>query len=221
MPQLFSRSSDTIFRAVFIGLLVVVCGVVGTMFALARSSYLTGKDITVEQPIPFSHRHHVADIGIDCRYCHRGVETSAHAGIPSSQICMNCHRKLWNHSEMLKPVRVSYREDKPIAWNRVHDLADYVYFNHSIHIAKGIGCYECHGRIDQMPLTRQAHTLTMGWCLECHRSPIEHVRPTEFIFVPQPLSELVGGNEDLEALQHELAESYHLRRKTDCYTCHR
>lgn len=193
----------------------------GLMLAVARSAYITGKDITLEQPVPFSHQHHVSDIGIDCRYCHRGVEQSASAGIPTTQICMNCHRQLWNQSDMLEPVRKSYKADIPLAWNRVHDLPDYVYFNHSTHVAKGIGCYECHGRIGEMPLVRQEHALTMGWCLDCHRDPIQHVRPERFVFTPKPLAQLIPEDADIVRLQSKLAKSYKLQRRTDCYTCHR
>lgn len=140
MPQLFPKSADTILRTTLVGGVLLVTGLGSIMFAVARSPYITEQDVTVEQPVPFSHQHHVADIGIDCRYCHQTVETSARAGIPSTQVCMNCHRNLWNQSEMLAPVRDSFRDEQPLAWNRVHDLPDYVYFNHSIHIHQGIGC---------------------------------------------------------------------------------
>ncbi len=165
------------------------------MFALARSPYMTDKNVTVEQPVPFSHQHHVADIGIDCRYCHQTVETSARAGVPSTQVCMNCHRDLWNQAPMLAPVRESFRDDRPLLWNRVNDLPDYVYFNHSIHIHKGIGCYSCHGDVSEMPLTRRDQPLTMQWCLDCHRDPEKHVRPRGLIYVTKPLKELAGRDE--------------------------
>ncbi len=227
MPQLFSRSNDTVFRSAIVGGGMLVCAGVGVMFALARSPYMTNQDMVVPQDVPFSHQHHVGDIGIDCRYCHQTVETSARAGVPSTQVCMNCHRRLWNQADMLEPVRVSFREDKPIKWNRVHDLPDYVYFNHSIHVNKGVACYECHGRVGEMPLMRRVSPLTMEWCLDCHRDPVEHLRPQEFVFVPKPMEEIVsrsGSRQDFRPpgdtkLLTNSANNVH--PKTDCYTCHR
>src|SRR5665213_1628982 len=154
MSQLFSKTADTLLRGSLFGTVAIV-GLTGSaMLAVVRSPYMTDQDVTVEQPVPFSHQHHVADIGIDCRYCHQTVETSARAGVPSTQICMNCHRDLWNQAPMLAPVRDSFRNDQPLKWNRVHDLPDYVYFNHSIHIHKGIGCFSCHGEVGEMALMR-------------------------------------------------------------------
>ncbi len=238
MPQLFSRSADSLLR-------VSLCaGIIGTVvafsagFVAVRSPDVTGQNVTIEQTVPFSHQHHVNDIGIDCRHCHQTVETSAIAGVPPTQVCMNCHRELWSQSEMLEPVRASWKDDKPLVWNRVHDLPDYVYFNHSIHIHKGIGCYECHGDIGEMPLTRQSAPLTMQWCLDCHRDPEKHVRPRSLVFDPRPLHELTGTeafaealrtasdsdaspDDDIAILQRKLAGDYHLHSRTDCYTCHR
>ncbi|GAA4468053.1 cytochrome c3 family protein [Novipirellula rosea] len=190
----------------------------GAMLVIARSSYVTGQHIAVTQEVPFSHQHHVADIGIDCRYCHQNVETSPRAGLPTTQVCINCHRKLFNQTDLLAPVRASLREGKPLHWNRVHDLPDYVYFNHSIHVHKGIACYECHGNVGEMPLIMQAQPLTMQWCLDCHRDPQQHVRPRELVFEPQPLEKLVANP---NVLRKELAEEYELTSRTDCYTCHR
>jgi len=201
--------------------------------------------------VPFSHQHHVSDVGIDCRYCHQSVEVSARAGLPTTEVCMNCHRQLWNQSDVLAPVRNSFRKDEPLRWNRVHDLPDYVYFNHSIHIHKGIGCYSCHGDVGEMALMRRAEPLTMQWCLNCHRDPQQHVRPRELVFDPEPLEQLLASrslelareegpqepadqtnNEtkhapttrlvsDMVSLRHQLPEEYHLKSRTDCYTCHR
>ena len=229
VSQLFSRSADTIFRTSLVGGVVLGIVIVCAMLAIARSPYMTNQYMTVEQPVPFSHQHHVADIGIDCRYCHQTVETSARAGVPATQVCMNCHRELWNQTDMLAPVRASFRTDEPLHWNRVHDMPDYVYFNHSIHIHKGIGCYSCHGRVDEMALTYRAYPLTMKWCLDCHRDPKQHVRPRELVFQPKPLAELIAQNSasseaeeiSLEGLQERLSEEYHLKSRTDCYTCHR
>lgn len=223
MPQLFSRSSDTIFRTLLVSGAGALCLLGGGMLVLARSPYMTNQDTVVDQVVPFSHVHHVSDIGIDCRYCHQSVESSARAGVPSTQVCMNCHRQLWNQADMLQPVRISYREDKPLHWNRVHDLPDYVYFNHSVHIKKGVGCYECHGRVGEMPLMRRAAPLTMQWCLECHRDPVDHLRPAELVFAPKPLDELLvhKDRDALDELRQGIAQENRVHGKTDCYTCHR
>lgn len=222
MPQLFSHSADSWIRSLILIALIGPIGVVGVILAVSRSSYVTGQSIAVDQPILFSHEHHVGDIGIDCRYCHASVETSAVAGMPATGVCMNCHRELWNQAEMLEPLRIYYRREEPIQWNRVHDLPDYVYFNHSIHLHKGIGCYSCHGEIGEMPLTRQAAPLTMQWCLDCHRSPQQHVRPREYLFEPKPLEKLVGADRTSVFADVQLAtDPQAIRRNTDCYTCHR
>ena len=136
-----------------------------------RSSYITDQSVTIEQPVPFSHEHHVNGLGVDCRYCHSAVEKSAMAGIPPTHTCMTCHSELYTQAEMLAPVRKSLADRTPIRWNKVHRLPDYVYFDHSIHIAKGVGCTTCHGDVQHMPLMRQAAPLTMGWCLECTAIP--------------------------------------------------
>ncbi|MGN6543940.1 MAG: cytochrome c3 family protein, partial [Aureliella sp.] len=204
------------------GAVLTIALIVAVGMTVARSPYVTGQAIRREQPVPFSHQHHVADAGIDCRYCHATVEKSAMAGLPTSEVCMNCHRVLWNQSKMLEPVRLSYRDNIPIQWNRVHDLPDHVYFNHSIHIKKGIGCYSCHGRIDEMPLTEQAQPLNMEWCLDCHRDPRQHVRPAHFLYVTKPLEELIAaGAQSAERVRAEAAATQQPKSRTDCYTCHR
>jgi hypothetical protein len=168
------------------------------------------------QPVPFSHKHHVAGLGIDCRYCHVSVEDSASAGIPPTKTCMSCHSQVWTEAELLASVRMSYRTDESIPWTRVHDLPDFAYFNHSIHVQKGIGCTTCHGAVDQMPLMWAKSTLNMEWCLSCHRHPELFVRPKERVF-----------DVDWEAppnqaeLGRELVEQYHIERVTTCSTCHR
>lgn len=218
MPQLFTKSADTILRASIVLLVLMVCALAGALSMIARSPYMTGQYVTTAQQIPFSHQHHVADLGIDCRYCHQSVEFASRAGVPATQLCMNCHRILFNESDMLAPVLASWREERPLQWNRVYDLPDYVYFNHSIHVHKGIACYECHGRVDRMPLMTQVAPLTMQWCLDCHRNPQTHIRPRTLVFEPRPLEELVP---DVESLQQRLADEYDLKVRTDCYTCHR
>jgi hypothetical protein len=183
---------------------------------LGRSSYVTRAQEYVEQPVQFSHLHHVLDDGIDCRYCHTSVETSSFAGIPPTKTCMNCHSQIWQSAPILEPVRASFREDRPMQWIRVHDLPDFVYFNHSIHVKKGMGCETCHGRVDQMPLMRQENSLQMEWCLNCHRNPQEYVRPRQEVFTmgyrPQ---------EDQATLGPKLVAEYNIRPSTDCSTCHR
>jgi len=217
MAQIFPRSANSVARTSIVGAVLVLAGMLAGIAIFQRSSYATGVGVPVAQPIMFSHKHHVADDGIDCRYCHTSVENSAFAGIPGTDVCMNCHRQIWNESSMLAPVRESYQSGVPIVWNRVHDLPDFVYFNHSIHVAKGVGCETCHGRVDQMPLIRRVNTLQMSWCLECHRNPERHVRPREEVVTMgwQP----PGG--DQLALGRRLVREYHIEQKTDCSTCHR
>ena len=225
-----------------LGLLVLLgVGALSTMLIAARSPFMTSQEQIVEQPIPFSHQHHVGDAGIDCRYCHQGVEDSARAGVPATQICMTCHRELWKQSDMLAPVRESWQKNRSLKWNRVHDLPDYVFFNHSIHIHKGIGCYNCHGDLSEMPLTRQDSPLTMQWCLDCHLDPTQQVRPRSLVYQTRPLTALTDTSEfrkafaevtgkqpgakmtsrELEMFRTQLGEKYKLKSRTDCYTCHR
>lgn len=168
MEPPFSRNQDLVIRAVFRLLVAgfVVAGI--TMFALGEWNSGNSVGHPVEQPVPFSHQHHAGELGIDCRYCHRQVDTTAFAGMPDTHTCMTCHSQVWTDAKVLEPVRESYRTGKPIAWKRVHDLADFVYFDHSAHIANGIDCTRCHGQVDTMPLTWQDKAMTMEWCLECH-----------------------------------------------------
>ncbi len=180
-----------------------------------RSMYVTQVNVVRTQPVQFSHEHHVTGLGLDCRYCHTSVESSAFAGIPPTETCMNCHSMIWNESPKLEPVRESYRTGKPIEWTRVHDVPDYVQFNHAIHVNKGVGCSSCHGRVDQMPLTWRVHSLYMEWCLECHRDPSKHVRPRDEVFNmkwTRPSDE-----PDIGA---RLVESYHIDKKINCSVCH-
>lgn len=186
---------------------------------IARSSYLTGRYVEKQQPVQFSHKHHVGDDGIDCRYCHQTVETTATAGMPSTQTCMNCHSQLFADQPYLEPVRASFRDNKPIEWERVHDLPEYTYFNHSIHIAKGVGCSTCHGPVDNMPAVYQENTLQMEWCIACHRAPEQFVRPKSEIYNMQ-----WSDGEIAAADREKLRAEYHLRSKemlTSCSVCHR
>ncbi len=216
MPQIFHRSANTLSKVSLASILLLVGGLIGLAMLLGRSSYVTRAQEYVEQPVQFSHLHHVLDDGIDCRYCHTSVETSSFAGIPPTKTCMNCHSQIWQSAPILEPVRASFREDKPMTWIRVHDLPDFVYFNHSIHVKKGMGCETCHGRIDQMPLTKQQNSLQMEWCLNCHRNPQEFVRPREEVFTM--------GYRPTEAqatLGPKLVAEYNIKPSTDCSTCHR
>lgn len=219
MAQLFHRSANNIAKASIL-ILIVLGGVVGYVYTqVARSSYLTGRYLEKQQPVQFSHKHHVGDDGIDCRYCHTAVETSSSAGMPPTQTCMNCHSQIWADSPYLEPVRASYRENKPIEWLRVHDLPEYAYFNHSIHVNKGVGCSSCHGDVANMPAVYQDNTLQMEWCLSCHREPEKFLRPKEEIFNTKWD---VNNLTDAERLQ--LKADYRIRTKemmTSCSTCHR
>ncbi len=216
MSQIFHHSTNTFSRLSIFGGIFILAFLVWAWAELNASDYATRAKVPVEQPVPFSHEHHVGGLGIDCRYCHTSVENSSFAGIPPTKICMNCHSQIWNTSAMLEPVRNSFRTDESIRWIRVHDLPDYVYFNHSIHVAKGIGCTTCHGPINKMPLTWQEASLQMSWCLECHRHPERFVRPRSEVFnvtyKPPANQEELGRN---------LVKEYRIQSLTSCSTCHR
>jgi Cytochrome c7 and related cytochrome c len=216
MGQIFHPSTNTISRVSLFGGAVLLVALVAGLAAINESPYITEVGVARTQPIPFSHKHHVGDDGIDCRYCHTSVEDSAFAGIPPTKTCMNCHTQIWADSPMLAPVRESFRTGMPIQWTRVHNLPGFVYFDHSIHIHKGIGCSTCHGRVDQMPLMWRENTLYMDWCLECHREPERFVRPREQVFsmdyAPPP---------DQLALGRKLVKQYKIEKLTSCSTCHR
>ncbi|MGA2181516.1 MAG: cytochrome c3 family protein [Bryobacteraceae bacterium] len=217
MPQVFHRSANSISR---VSIFIIAFGLailIAAAYALDRGSFNTDVAVAKDQPIPFSHKHHVTDDGIDCRYCHTSVETSAYAGIPATEICMSCHSQIWSNATMLEPLRESFRTGQSIAWTRVHDLPEFVYFNHSIHLKKGIGCATCHGRVDQMPLMMKANTLNMNWCLECHRNPEKYIRPREEVFNMA----YQAPDDQLSSLGPELVKKYHVQKLDDCWTCHR
>jgi hypothetical protein len=216
MPQIFRRSANTLSKFSLAGVLMLVGSLILLAMILGRSSYVTRQQIFIEQPVQFSHVHHVLDDGIDCRYCHTAVETSSFAGIPPTKTCMNCHSQIWADAPILEPVRASFRDDRPMQWTRVHDLPDFVYFNHSVHVKKGVGCETCHGRVDQMPLMRQENTLQMAWCLDCHRAPEKYVRPRSEVYTMgyrPPVPQAVIGA--------QLVKEYGIRGNTSCSTCHR
>src|SRR6476646_832575 len=219
MSQIFHRSANTLSKVSLFGVLTLVGGLILLAMVLGRSSYVTRQHEYVEQPIQFSHLHHVLDDGIDCRYCHTSVETSSFAGIPPTKTCMNCHSVLFNTEPILEPVRASFRDNKPLTWIRVHDLPDFVYFNHSIHVKKGVGCATCHGRVDKMPLMYQHANLQMNWCLDCHRNPAKYVRPRDQVYNmawERPSND--------PGLGERLVQEYKIAgplQLTSCSTCHR
>src|SRR6185436_12223236 len=176
MPQIFHRSTNTLSKVSIFGALFILAASLWVLAGINRSSYVTQAYVARAQPVQFSHKHHVSDDGIDCRYCHTTVETGAVAGLPPTKTCMNCHSQLFADSPYLEPVRESWRTGKPIQWTRVHDLPDFAYFDHSIHVNKGVGCSTCHGNVSQMPLMYQASSLQMEWCLSCHRNPAPFIR---------------------------------------------
>ena len=177
MAQIFHRSANSIAKASIIAAVLLITSLLWAALELQRSPYYTYAGVAKMQPVPFSHQHHVAGLGIDCRYCHTSVETSGFAGIPPTKTCMNCHSQIWTNAPLLEPVRESYRTGKSLVWTRVNRLPDFVYFDHSIHINKGVGCNSCHGPVDKMPLMYQQASLQMEWCLNCHRAPEKFLRP--------------------------------------------
>jgi hypothetical protein len=182
MAQVFDRSSNALarFSLVLTGLIVIATGV--ALNYLQRSPWVTRQGQRADQPVPFSHKHHVEGLGLQCQYCHTSVEKSSYAGIPPTKTCMNCHSQIWTNAQLLEPVRNSWATGESIQWIRVHDLPDYVYFNHEIHVNKGIGCASCHGRVDQMPIMYEQNSLQMEWCLNCHRNPAVNLRPTSEVY---------------------------------------
>src|SRR2546421_703045 len=234
MAQIFNRSANTLARASILGIVLLLTAVGAALMQLQRSPYVTNQRIAPDQPVPFSHQHHVAGLGLDCRYCHTSVEESSFAGIPPTKTCFNCHAQIWTTAALLEPVRYSFRTGKSLEWTRVHDLPDFVYFNHSIHVNKGIGCYSCHGAVDQMPLMYQENSLQMEWCLNCHRQPEKFLRPREQVFsmeyrAPDGTEKnavVLDGKKYLHQadLGAALRDKYHLRSTQDitsCSTCHR
>jgi hypothetical protein len=219
MAQIFHRSTNTLSRLSIFGALFLVIGLLWLIAAINRSSYVTEQNVARAQPVPFSHDHHVGGLGIDCRYCHTSVEVSSFAGIPATAVCMNCHSQIWSTSEVLAPVRESFRTNTPIRWTRVHNLPDFAYFNHGIHVRKGVGCSTCHGQVDQMQLMWQAASLQMEWCLDCHRAPERFLRPREEVF-----NMAWRPGTDQVQLGRALMKEYNIKSPatlTSCSTCHR
>jgi hypothetical protein len=216
VAQVFGPGANMLARFALGGTVLGATLFFGALELYVRSPWITQVGQPVDQPVAFSHKHHVADDGIDCRYCHTNVETGAFAGMPGTQTCMNCHSQVWAQSPALEPVRRSFASGQPIRWNRVNNLAEFVYFDHSIHVQKGFGCSTCHGPVDQMPLTYKAQTFQMSFCLDCHQNPAQYVRPEDQVFNMgwQP-----PANQD--ALGAQLVQAYHIQSKISCSTCHR
>ena len=219
MPQVFPRWANAVSRVTILGVLTGPPLMLWFCMMYVRSSYGTDAGVVREQPIPFSHEHHTGVLAIDCRYCHQSVETSSYAGMPATKTCMNCHSQIWVGSEMLAAVRASYAQDRPLHWDRVYNLPGFAYFDHSIHVHKGVGCSSCHGEVNRMPLMYQVPSLLMEWCLDCHRTAEKHLRPRELVFdmqYKQPPDQL--------ALGRQLCEKYEIKsahEMTSCSVCHR
>ena len=216
MAQIFQRSTNTIARVSIYGAVIFIALLGYAVDVVNNTSYVTEVDTARPQPVPFSHKHHVGELGLDCRYCHSSVEVSSSAGMPATETCMTCHSQIWTNSSMLEPVRASYSSSKPISWTRVNAVPDFVYFNHSIHVAKGVGCTTCHGPVAEMNITWRGQTLYMRWCLECHNAPEKYLRPRSEVFNAfyQPPS-------DQLALGRRLVKEYKVQKLTNCTTCHR
>jgi Cytochrome c7 and related cytochrome c len=243
MSQIFHRSTNTLSRATIFGAVFIVAALIWVGYAIQGSPYVTYAGVRKPQPVPFSHQHHVTGLGIDCRYCHTSVETSSFAGIPPTKTCMNCHSQIWTNAALLEPVRASYRSGESLQWTRVNTLPDFVFFNHSIHVTKGVGCNVCHGPVDTMPFMYQEASLQMEWCLGCHRDPGKNLRPRDQVFnmryrPPSDISPVeVDGKSftDQDSLGDYLITKYKVRvgklKTTDgqtsvgditsCSTCHR
>jgi len=220
MGQLFKPRHNSIARVSIVASVLGVLLIGAVAWTIRESPYNSAKGIALSQPIPFSHQHHAKELGIDCRYCHTSVEKAAYAGMPPTHTCMSCHSQIWTNAKLLKPVRDSYRDDVPIHWNQVYRLPDYVYFNHSIHVQKGVGCTSCHTGIDQMALTSKSRTFWMKDCLECHRHPEKYLRPKDQVFSLTWPSENTGLL--LEEGKKRITEyNIPMHRLTNCMTCHR
>jgi hypothetical protein len=216
MAQIFHRSTNTISRVSIYGAVILIAILGYAVNVVNQTSYVTEVHNARPQPVPFSHKHHVGELGLDCRYCHSSVEISSSAGMPPTQTCMACHSQIWTGAAILEPVRASYRDSTPIVWTRVNALPDFVYFNHSIHIAKGVGCTTCHGPVAEMNITWRAESLYMRWCLDCHNAPEKYLRPRSEVF-----NAFYKPPSNQEALGNRLMIEYKVQKLTACTTCHR
>lgn len=215
MAQLFRPRATTIARFLGPALLVGMIGAIALIAEYHKPAYQTDAETAPEQPVPFSHDHHVGGFGLDCQYCHGSAEKSSFAGIPPTHTCMTCHSQVWTNAEMLAPVRESYENDEPLEWTRVYDLPEFVQFDHQSHVTSGVGCETCHGRVDRMPLTRQVRPLTMEWCLDCHSDPAAQLRPRDEVYT-------MGWDEQHPGRRPDLIDEYGIEteRLTNCSICH-
>lgn len=216
MAQLFQPRANGLFRVV-ISLTVIGIAVVAALaFSYVRSDSFWNVGRPLTQPIPFRHDLHVSTLQLDCRYCHSTVERAAHAGMPSAVTCMSCHSQVWTGATVLDPLRTALALEQAITWRSVHRLPSYAYFHHAAHVSKGVACETCHGRVDRMPRTVKVHTMSMGWCLDCHKDPVPLLRPQEAVFA-------MGYEPHGKELPPEVRTFYReaARRLTDCSTCHR
>lgn len=221
MAQLFPKEANLFSKLSIAVGGVLAAGAAALVAAFFISPYYTRVGVVQPQPVPFSHEHHVKGLGIDCRYCHTSVEKAAFAGIPPAKTCMTCHSQIWTNAEMLEPVRQAFQSGKPIAWTRLHNMPDYVYFNHSIHVARGVACVTCHGRVEDMRLMAQDKNMTMMWCLECHRDPSKFIQPRETVFASD--WKRPSGSAGRE-MGKQLVSDYKIPgriKMMDCYMCHR
>jgi hypothetical protein len=218
MPQIFTASADTRLRTALLMLALVFAGSLMFTAGFMESTYVTRVGWVVTQPVPFSHEHHVGGLGLDCRYCHVSVEVSAQASLPGTHVCMTCHSEIWTGAPALAPVRASLADNRPLHWQRVARLPDYVYFNHSIHISRGVPCVECHGRVDEMPLMARAKPFTMAFCLDCHRDPGPHLRPRGQV----TRMDWSGWHDDPQ-FAHRQVQAFGIQpaKLTNCSICHR
>jgi hypothetical protein len=220
LAQLFRPGANSLVRVALFALLLAPLGIVAVMIGLQRTGYVTGQDRFVEQTVPFSHKHHAGELGIDCRFCHVGVETGAKATVPTTQVCMTCHSQMWTNAQMLAPVRQSLASGQPLEWSRVNRVPGYVYFDHHVHVRNGVPCAACHGDMRAMPLTRQAMPMTMQWCLDCHRDPEKRLVPADRITLSKPYDQPIP-EEEARRIHAHVAGLQRSRKLTDCSTCHR
>jgi hypothetical protein len=217
MPNYFPPNSNAFAKWLIWGGILFIALLATSLTVFART-FNNKVRVPVAQPVAFSHALHNGQMGIDCRYCHSSVEVAASANVPSTEVCMSCHSQIRVGSPQLANVQQSWDTNTPIAWNRVHDLADFVYFNHSAHINKGMGCTECHGQMNRMEAVWKNESLTMGWCLECHRNPAAFVRPREEVFNME-----YRHPENQAELGAMLVNEYNINTEKlpQCSTCHR
>lgn len=220
MAQLFRPGANTLARLVLVGLVVGPLVLLALAIGLQHTGYVTDQGRFVEQLVPFSHKHHAGELGIDCRFCHVGVDNQAMATVPTTQVCMTCHSQMWTNAQMLAPVRQSLASGRPLSWSRVNRVPDYVYFDHHVHVNNGVPCAACHGDLRQMPLTRQARPMTMEWCLDCHRDPEKRLVPPDRVLLSHPYDRPLA-DEEARRIHAHVAGLSRTRKLTDCSTCHR